>query len=79
VSDEVSRTIRAGLGLPLIAAPMFFVSGTVLVGVVCRSGVIGAFPTANCRTPEQLDRWLGTIGDDLGRRCRRPGRRSRRP
>src|SRR6202030_3443905 len=32
-----------------------------LVVAACRSGVIGAFPTANCRTTEQLELWLREI------------------
>ena len=46
------------LALPLIAAPMFLVSGVDLVVACCANGVIGAFPTANCRTPEELHDWL---------------------
>ena len=49
------------LSLPLIAAPMFLVSGIELVVAACRNGVIGSFPTVNCRSPEQLDEWLGQI------------------
>jgi nitronate monooxygenase len=49
------------LQLPLIAAPMFRVSGVDLVTAACRHGVIGAFPTANCRTTEELDAWLTAI------------------
>ena len=52
---------RDRLSLPLIAAPMFLVSGVDLVVAACRNGVIGAFPTVNCRSPEQLDGWLGDI------------------
>lgn len=52
---------RDRLSLPLIAAPMFLVSGVDLVVAACRNGVIGAFPTVNCRSPEQLDAWLGDI------------------
>ena len=37
---------------------MFLVSGPDLVIATCRSGAIGSFPTANCRTPEDLDQWL---------------------
>lgn len=48
----------ARLRLPLIAAPMFGVSTPEFVSAACRSGVIGAFPTANCRTPEELADWL---------------------
>ncbi|WP_119422313.1 NAD(P)H-dependent flavin oxidoreductase [Desertibaculum subflavum] len=61
------KGIRARLRLPLIAAPMFLVSGTALVKAACREGVIGAFPTANCRTPEELDRWGDEIVGDLKR------------
>lgn len=60
--------IRQRLRLPLIAAPMFLVSGVDLVVAACRSGVIGAFPTANCRTVEQLERWLAEIEQRLRRR-----------
>ena len=43
---------------------MFQVSGPDLVLAACRAGVIGAFPTANCRTPERLDAWLRRPFDD---------------
>lgn len=49
------------LRLPVIAAPMFLVSGPELVIAACRAGVVGSFPVANCRTPEDLDRWLAQI------------------
>jgi nitronate monooxygenase len=49
---------RDRLSLPLIAAPMFLVSGVELVAAACRQGVVGAFPTANCRNPDELDAWL---------------------
>ncbi len=55
--DPLAR-FRDRLSLPLIAAPMFLVSGVDLVAAACRNGVIGAFPTVNCRSPEQLDGWL---------------------
>jgi nitronate monooxygenase len=64
--DILSR-FHQRLSLPLIAAPMFLVSGVELVVATCRNGVIGAFPTVNCRTPDQLDAWLGEIGDRLRR------------
>ena len=47
--------------LPLIAAPMFLISGPELVLAACREGVIGAFPTPNCRTSEALEDWLRKI------------------
>ncbi len=64
---EPLARIRGRLRLPLIAAPMFLVSGVELVAAACRNGVIGAFPTVNCRGPDQLDQWL----DDIEGRLRR--------
>ncbi|MFT4288732.1 NAD(P)H-dependent flavin oxidoreductase [Nocardioides sp.] len=51
--------------LPVVAAPMFLVSGPELVVAAAKSGVIGSFPSPNCRTAADLDRWLGTITDQL--------------
>jgi nitronate monooxygenase len=53
------------LALPVIAAPMFLVSGPDLVIAACRAGVIGSFPTVNARTPEVLRDWLVAIDADL--------------
>lgn len=53
------------LRLPLIAAPMFLVSGPALVIAACRAGVIGSFPTANCRSTDDLDEWLTEITSNL--------------
>ncbi len=49
------------LALPLITAPMFLISGPELVLAACKEGVIGAFPTPNCRTSEALEDWLQKI------------------
>lgn len=59
--DRITRRLR----LPLIAAPMLKVSGIDLVVAACRNGVVGAFPTANARSAEQLDQWLGEISARL--------------
>ena len=58
--DALSR-FRDRLSLPLIAAPMFLVSGVELVVAACRNGVIGSFPTVNCRSTEELGQWLTDI------------------
>jgi nitronate monooxygenase len=55
---------------------MFLVSGVELVVAACRNGVIGAFPTVNCRSPEQLDSWLGDIEDRLRRHSEENGKPS---
>ena len=59
-ADPLAR-FRDRLRLPLIAAPMFLVSGVELVVAACRNGVIGSFPTVNCRQTEELDTWLDEI------------------
>jgi nitronate monooxygenase len=46
------------LVVPVIAAPMLRVSGIELVSAACAAGVIGAFPTANCASLEELESWL---------------------
>ena len=58
---SLPAALKQRLSLPLIAAPMFLVSGPALVKAACRAGVIGSFPTANCRTIDELDRWLADI------------------
>jgi nitronate monooxygenase len=72
-TDPLAR-FQGRLNLPLIAAPMFLVSGVELVTAACRNGVIGAFPTVNCRGPEQLDSWLGDIEDRLRRHSEQTGK-----
>jgi nitronate monooxygenase len=57
--------IKPRLKIPLIAAPMFRVSGPDLVIAACRAGVVGSFPSANCRTPDEFDQWIRTIKSAL--------------
>lgn len=53
--------IAAHLNLPVIAAPMFLVSGPELVIACCRAGIIGTLPALNQRTSEGFADWLGEI------------------
>ena len=64
MKTEVQRQI-AKLRLPLFAAPMFLISGPELVIEVCKSGIVGAFPTPNARTTTILDEWVTKIEDAL--------------
>jgi nitronate monooxygenase len=57
--------IKPRLKIPLIAAPMFRVSGPDLVIAACRAGVVGSFPSTNCRTPDEFDQWIRTIKSAL--------------
>ncbi|MFT7052267.1 MAG: nitronate monooxygenase [Psychroserpens sp.] len=46
------------LSLPVIAAPMFLISGPQLVIECCKNGIIGTFPALNQRTSEGFEEWL---------------------
>ena len=65
-----ARDPPAVLRLPVVAAPMFLVTGPELVIAAARSGIVGAFPTPNCRTAEELDGWMARIA--AGCAARRP-------
>jgi nitronate monooxygenase len=53
------------LTMPLIAAPMFLVSGPELVIAACRSGVVGAFPALNQRSTDGYEVWLEKIAEGV--------------
>jgi nitronate monooxygenase len=57
--------LRDRLRIPVLAAPMFIVSGPELVIEQCKAGVIGSFPALNARPQEELDRWLTRIETEL--------------
>lgn len=62
---EASVTRAQGLidrlRLPVIAAPMFLVSGPAIVIAASRAGVLGTFPALNQRSTEGFDAWLDEI------------------
>lgn len=61
----IPASLDRGLTLPVIAAPMFLVSGPDLVVEACNAGVIGTFPSLNQRTTEGYRDWLVEIKDRL--------------
>lgn len=66
LSSRLPAEWRPRLKLPLIAAPMFLISGPELVLAASRAGVIGSFPTPNARTVAMLDEWMDRITTGLG-------------
>jgi nitronate monooxygenase len=58
---RLPASLTRNLRLPLIAAPMLLVSGPDLVIAASRAGAIGSFPTKNCRTADELERWLARM------------------
>ncbi len=53
------------LALPVIAAPMFLISGPELVIECCKNGIVGTFPALNQRTSEGFEEWLIQIKSAL--------------
>lgn len=57
--------LRGRLSLPVVASPMFIVSGPDLVVAQCAAGVVGSFPALNARPAAQLGDWLAEIDERL--------------
>ena len=55
----------ANLRLPVIASPLFIISGPEMVIAQCKAGVVGSFPSLNARPLSQLDEWLHQITEEL--------------
>ncbi len=53
------------LCLPVVAAPMFLISGPQLVIECCKNGIVGTFPALNQRTTEGFEEWLVKIKEAL--------------
>jgi nitronate monooxygenase len=53
------------LRIPVIASPLFIISGPELVIAQCKAGVVGSFPALNARPVSQLDEWLAQITEEL--------------
>lgn len=53
------------LSLPVIAAPMFLISGPKLVIECCKNGIVGTFPALNQRSSEGFEEWLIEIKSAL--------------
>ena len=61
MNKELSENLR----LPVIAAPLFLISGPKLVIECCKNGIIGTFPALNNRTTEGFEKWIIQIKQEL--------------
>ena len=61
----IKYNILKNLSLPVIAAPMFLISGPRLVIECCKNGIIGTFPALNQRTTEGFEKWIIEIKSAL--------------
>ncbi|HJN54249.1 MAG TPA: nitronate monooxygenase, partial [Flavobacteriaceae bacterium] len=53
------------LSVPVIAAPLFLISGPKLVIECCKNGIVGTFPALNQRTTEGFEEWVIQIKTEL--------------
>jgi nitronate monooxygenase len=58
-------TLKNSLALPLVAAPMFLISGPRLALACCKAGIVGSFPALNQRTSEGFEQWLVQMNQEL--------------
>ena len=65
MKNNLPTSITSQTTLPVIAAPMFLVSGVDLVLAACQSGVIGSYPVLNERTSEGAEEWMKQITSGL--------------
>ena len=55
----------SGLTLPLVAAPMFLVTGPAIVIASCKAGIMAGAASASARSADEYDDWLGQIESEL--------------
>ncbi|HEX7116455.1 MAG TPA: nitronate monooxygenase [Steroidobacter sp.] len=63
--SPIAQELLGRLSVPLVAAPMFLISGPQLVTAVCKAGAIGALPAHNARTTDLLQTWLSDLNEAL--------------
>jgi len=61
---SLPEILRHPMALPVVASPLFIVSGPELVIAQSTAGVIGSFPSLNARPAALLDDWLHRITEE---------------
>ena len=64
------------LALPVVAAPMFLISGPQLVIECCKNGIVGTFPALNQRSTEGFEDWLIEIKTELQKYEKETGKKA---
>jgi nitronate monooxygenase len=62
---SLPELLHGRLSLPVVASPLFIVSGPELVAAQCKAGIVGSFPALNARPAEMLDDWLVRIKEEV--------------
>jgi nitronate monooxygenase len=64
---SLPKLFEGRLKLPVVAAPLFLISGPELVIECCKSGIIGTFPALNQRSTKGFEEWLNEIESTLAK------------
>lgn len=59
------ESLQNSLNLPLVAAPMFLISGPDMALACCKQGIVGSFPALNQRTSEDFEKWVIQMNEGL--------------
>lgn len=59
------ESLKNSLTLPLVAAPMFLISGPEMALACCRQGIVGSFPALNQRSSEDFEKWVIQMNEGL--------------
>lgn len=70
---DAARALLGDMVLPVIAAPMFLVTGPDLVAAAAEARIAGVAASSSTRSPEEFDDWLGRIDERLDAYRRRTG------
>jgi nitronate monooxygenase len=62
---SIPSSFEGRLTLPVVAAPMFLVSGPKMLIENCKAGIVGTLPALNQRTSEGFEEWLVEIEQSL--------------
>lgn len=62
---SLPNVLAGRLRVPVVASPMFIVSGPDLVIAQCKAGIVGSFPSLNARPQSLFREWLTRINDEL--------------
>jgi len=62
---SLPKSLATRLSIPVVASPLFLISGPELVIAQCQAGVVGSFPSLNARPISQLDEWFQEITETL--------------
>lgn len=55
--QSLKTVSNLNLELPLVAAPVFLISGPDLALACCKEGIVGSFPALNQRGSEGFEAW----------------------